>query len=337
MAFLDNSGDIILDAVLTELGRVKLSQGQFNISKFALGDDEIQYSLYDKNHPSGSAYSDLEILQTPIEVAHTKTPGINYGLLSLTRTDLLYLPSLVPNDKVTQATATTSSVYYIAANQETNDYLVTAFGSSKYNVQQNIATGQGVFFESGLNTSELKGTQANRRIYLQANNMLDSTFALDVDSRFVVGVMGPNPQAPGTTFANTLNGNSNVSVPNLTSNMVGASTSGMPNYNSYAVSGIPNRVYYFPGMHGMTSDTATSALSGPRGTAVKLNLVMDGGLIADSTGTRDIKYSQYGSTGQNLFGDGNTYDYIDTTVYLTGVNTTKRTQLRVRLIRTATT
>ena len=87
----------------------------------------------------------------------------------------------------------------------------------------------------------------------------------------------------------------------------------------------------------MTSDTATSALSGPRGTAVKLNLVMDGGLIADSTGTRDIKYSQYGSTGQNLFGDGNTYDYIDTTVYLTGVNTTKRTQLRVRLIRTATT
>ncbi len=336
MAFLDNSGDIILDAVLTELGRVKLAQGQFNISKFALGDDEIQYNLYDKNHPSGSAYSDLEILQTPIEVAHTKTSGINYGLLSLTRTDLLYLPSLVPNDKVTQATATTSSVYYVAANQETSDYLKTAFGSAKYNVQQNVSTAQGIFFESGLDTSELKGTQENRRIYLQANNMLDSTFMIDADSRFIVGVMGPNPQAPGTTFANTLNGNSDVSVPSLTPNMVGASTSGFPNYNSYSVSGIPNRVYYYPGMQG-TLDTATSALAGPRGTAVKMNFVMDGGLIADSTGTRDIKYSQYGVTGQDLFGDGNTYDYIDTTVYLTGVNTTKRTQLRVRLIRTATT
>ena len=43
MAFLDNSGDIILDAVLTDTGRLRLAQGDgsFKISKFALGDDEI--------------------------------------------------------------------------------------------------------------------------------------------------------------------------------------------------------------------------------------------------------------------------------------------------------
>ena len=49
MAFLDNSGDIILDAVLTDEGRRRLAlgDGSFRITKFALGDDEIDYSLYD--------------------------------------------------------------------------------------------------------------------------------------------------------------------------------------------------------------------------------------------------------------------------------------------------
>ena len=44
MAFLDNSGDIILDAVLTDTGRFRLAKGDgtFKIAKFALGDDEIE-------------------------------------------------------------------------------------------------------------------------------------------------------------------------------------------------------------------------------------------------------------------------------------------------------
>ena len=45
MAFLDNSGDIILDAVLTDTGRFRMARGDFRISKFALSDDEIDYSL----------------------------------------------------------------------------------------------------------------------------------------------------------------------------------------------------------------------------------------------------------------------------------------------------
>ena len=48
MGFLDNSGDIILDAVLTDTGRMRLAKGDgsFKIVKFALGDDEIDYSTY---------------------------------------------------------------------------------------------------------------------------------------------------------------------------------------------------------------------------------------------------------------------------------------------------
>ena len=54
MAFLDNSGGIILDAVLTEKGRKLMATGGgISISKFALGDDEINYGLFDKGHASG--------------------------------------------------------------------------------------------------------------------------------------------------------------------------------------------------------------------------------------------------------------------------------------------
>ena len=93
MAFLDNSGDIILDAVLTDTGRMRLAKGDgsFKITKFAFGDDEINYELYDKNHPSGSAYYDTEILQTPVLEAFTNnTSTLKSKLISISRTNLLY-------------------------------------------------------------------------------------------------------------------------------------------------------------------------------------------------------------------------------------------------------
>ena len=45
MSFLDKSS-LIVDAVITKLGREKLSQNDFVIAKFALGDDEVDYRLY---------------------------------------------------------------------------------------------------------------------------------------------------------------------------------------------------------------------------------------------------------------------------------------------------
>ena len=100
MAFLDNSGDIILDAVLTDTGRLRLAQGDgsFKITKFALGDDEINYGLYNKDHSSGSAYYDLEILQTPVLEAFTNnTSNLKSKLVTISRTNILYMPSLKLN------------------------------------------------------------------------------------------------------------------------------------------------------------------------------------------------------------------------------------------------
>jgi len=121
MAFLDNSGDIILDAVLTDTGRYRLAKGDgsFKITKFALGDDEINYGSYNKNHPSGSAYYDLQILQTPILEAFTNnTSTMKSKLISISRTNLLYMPVMIipQHNVVLQASG---SVWCVAVDAAT--------------------------------------------------------------------------------------------------------------------------------------------------------------------------------------------------------------------------
>ena len=100
MAFLDKSGDIILDAVLTDLGRKRLAAGNFRISKFALGDEEVNYNLFDPNDTRGSAFYDLEIMQTPILEAFTSDQSLmKTRLLSFARNNILYMPILKINNK----------------------------------------------------------------------------------------------------------------------------------------------------------------------------------------------------------------------------------------------
>jgi len=67
MGYLDNSS-VIVDAILTKKGRELLSRqdGSFNITQFALADDEIDYTLYNENHPNGSAYYGEAIEALPL-------------------------------------------------------------------------------------------------------------------------------------------------------------------------------------------------------------------------------------------------------------------------------
>ena len=99
MAFLDNSGDIILDAVLTDAGRQRLARGKFKITKFALGDEEINYELFNSQHPSSSAFYDLEIMQTPILEAFTNNTSLMKSkLITINRNNILYMPIFKLND-----------------------------------------------------------------------------------------------------------------------------------------------------------------------------------------------------------------------------------------------
>ena len=67
MGYLDNSS-ITVDAILTKRGRELLARndGSFNITQFALGDDEIDYTLFNENHPNGSQYSGEAIENMPL-------------------------------------------------------------------------------------------------------------------------------------------------------------------------------------------------------------------------------------------------------------------------------
>ncbi len=99
MAFLDNSGDIILDAVLTDAGRQRLAKGNFKIGKFAFGDEEINYGIYNSSHPSGSAFYDLEVMQTPILEAFTNNTSLMKSkLVTINRNNILYMPTFKLND-----------------------------------------------------------------------------------------------------------------------------------------------------------------------------------------------------------------------------------------------
>ena len=84
MGYLNNTS-ITVDAILTKKGRQKLASGQsLNISKFALGDDEIDYTLYEPAHPKGSAYYDSAIISIPIlEASPDETQVLKYKLVTL--------------------------------------------------------------------------------------------------------------------------------------------------------------------------------------------------------------------------------------------------------------
>ena len=67
MCFL-NYTSVTVDAILTKKGRELLARGQneFNITKFALADDEIDYNLWDTAHPNGSNYYGAVIENMPL-------------------------------------------------------------------------------------------------------------------------------------------------------------------------------------------------------------------------------------------------------------------------------
>jgi hypothetical protein len=100
MAFLDNSGDIILDAVLTDAGRKRLARGEFSITKFAFSDEEINYTIFNSSHSSGSAFYDIDIMQTPILEAFTNNSSLmKTKLVSLNRQNILFMPIFKLNNK----------------------------------------------------------------------------------------------------------------------------------------------------------------------------------------------------------------------------------------------
>lgn len=100
MGYLDND-EIIVEAILTKKGREIMSRGgTLNITKFALADDEVDYTLWKEDHPLGTNYYGAVIENMPVlEASPDETQVMRYKLVTLPKTQttmpLLSLPASI--------------------------------------------------------------------------------------------------------------------------------------------------------------------------------------------------------------------------------------------------
>jgi hypothetical protein len=134
MAILNNTV-VTVDAVLTTKGRELLARndGSFQITQFSLADDEVDYTLYNPNHPSGSAFYGEAIEAMPvIQAFPNDTQIMRYKLATLPRgTSRLPVISLGYNTitikQGASLTITPQTLNYLGATStfEANGYVAT--------------------------------------------------------------------------------------------------------------------------------------------------------------------------------------------------------------------
>jgi hypothetical protein len=299
MAFLDNSGDIILDAVLTDTGRMRLAKGDgsFNITKFALGDDEINYALYNKNHASGSAYYDVEILQTPVLEAFTNNTSIlKSKLLSISRTNLLYLPEIKHNTTDGLAANTTNSITTVLVDKDTADTFDSGGNAIKsYSLNQETIF---ITFDQGI-VSNAIGNGSD--VDLDAD-LWETQYIVEMDNRFGYLADKSGIQA----------------VPSFIDD---------DNIASYYLSTTTNSNFFGDSGRNMNG----TVISGPRGSRLQF-------LIGSSTDLASSTYlfTQLGGTtvaADSITSDTDGTYHIDTTIRITGATTGYRVDLPIRYVK----
>ena len=315
MAFLDNSGDIILDAVLTDTGRMRLARGDgsFRIAKFALGDDEINYALYDKDNTSGSAYYDLNILQTPVLEAFTNnTSFLKSKLLTIPRTNLLYLPVMLTNTTTNLKLNPASGIYAVTANNATTTAMAAVgalLPADKWmNGVPSAASQAGVSpigLDQGLNTDEIPYT------FTLDPDLVENQYIVEMDNR-ICQLASPAGAVAPVSF---------IDDDNIASYFVsrGSAASGF-------IDQVPNQD---------PDQQAQSPIAGPRGTSFRFTLKASVELQSS-----DYLFTKIGTAvdaaGDGLAGSGYlnaAIRFIDTNIRITGGQTGYRLDIPVRFVK----
>ncbi len=123
MGFQNKAGSIILDATLTDVGRRHMANGKFEITKFALGDDEVDYGV---GVTSGGEYV-IETAPYTLEATTEAAAAVIHGLVDFgNRNDLMYFPEYVLNTKIKNAVTPYVDRIYLSVNNETTKKLSQA-------------------------------------------------------------------------------------------------------------------------------------------------------------------------------------------------------------------
>jgi len=204
MAFQDNSGDIILDVVLTDEGRRRLARGDnsFSIVKFALGDDEINYELFDT--ASTTALQDLSILQTPILEAFTNNTSLMKSkLVSLANSSLLYLPVLKLNTVAPGAQSVLNDGnFVVCVDKRTFDDRATngadAIGYSGENRKDGFLYGLDSGDQAGMIRLD-SGIDSDNVTQID-ESLIETSFIVEMDSRLGQIISADGTEIPGSTI-----------------------------------------------------------------------------------------------------------------------------------------
>lgn len=312
MGFLDNSGDIILDAVLTDTGRLRLARGDgsFRIAKFALGDDEIDYGKYDANNPSGSAYYDLDILKTPVFEAFTNNASnMQSKLISISRTNLLYLPVIKKNTREdnTQmySDSNVSDLFLITVDDDTTTAIQNADLSTGILFGNGTENSSHVRLDQGLDNSS-EGPSAASTIDA---DLKETQYIVEMDNRFG-SLLSKTDEQADISFVD----DDSIASYFLSQGVVGK------NFIDNMLTNDANG-----------SNVANSSLAGPRGT--KLTVKVKASIDVSST---TFLFDRLGSTMTLPTGTGGsdeTYLTIDTVLKVTGATTGYKIDVPIRYIK----
>ena len=184
MGYLNNAV-ITVDAILTTKGRELLARNDssFQITQFALGDDEIDYTLYNPNHPSGSAYYGeaidnmplLEAFPSELQIMKYKLTTLPRGTAKLPVLDLGF--AAITLKQGAQLSVTPQTLNYLGNEQvfETSGYSAT-IGDVRL---MNTFTGQGIQTAAATTANETAtqtlGTNVTKTIIGTQFNLTSTT------------------------------------------------------------------------------------------------------------------------------------------------------------------
>ena len=182
MGYLNNSV-VTVDAILTDKGRELLARGDgsFKITQFAVADDEIDYTLYNPTHPSGSTFYGEALENIPLlEAFPVTTQNLRYKLVTLPRgtakmpiLDVGYIQIVLKQGSTLAITPQTLN--YLGANQtfEASGYTATIADSRVLST----FTGVGVQTAQAqqLNTNETLGTTVSKTVVGTTINLAATT------------------------------------------------------------------------------------------------------------------------------------------------------------------
>ncbi len=143
-----NKASVTVDAILTKKGRELLARGRsaFNITRFSVADDEIDYSLFDPAHPLGTEYYGSAIENMPIvEASPDETQNLRYKLVTFSRgrNTIPLLRSLPESIELTYSSTSDGSVPIEPSTVESlNDEL--GYTAILYDGDAAIITGTGL-------------------------------------------------------------------------------------------------------------------------------------------------------------------------------------------------